>query len=159
MDEDENIWTTAEWLYRDSKRDEVRLCKEPVLNPVCDDWFRVESDVGVFLHVCYRKEILSFRRQYSTLYTHICDHPAEFRERQSQCNSAQNILWSAWGCMGKDGSRQPLQNSGENGLDDLFELGYENVWYNTCNRCCTPLPKQLQMWVKLQHSKLAKALE
>jgi hypothetical protein len=165
-DMEENLHLTLEWLFRDGKKDDVRRSEEPVLNLICDGWFRCESEDGLFLHACYPEEIFSFRRKYEGLYFCIRDMEEDpegrnmLTEMHSNCNAARRILWSAWNCLGKDGDKvDPNLNLEPEQLHELKPYSqWERTWTNKCSRCCAELPKALQMWVKLQHSKLAKAV-
>jgi hypothetical protein len=158
MDKDTNLWATVEWVYRAGRKEETRYDRNPTLNLIKDGWYRCEREEGKFLHACYPKDIISFRRQYESIY-HSLGVPETFIEREKLTKIAREKLWAIWNCIGYDGiKRQPKEPSDDAPLEDI--LTYSNyhdwpeVWMNTCSRCCAPLPKGIQMWVKLQHSKL-----
>jgi hypothetical protein len=161
---EENVHLTAEWLFRDARALEVRFHEEPILNPVKDGWYNCEFEDGRFLHACYPQDLLKFRAQYEGLFQQIPDLNKEgITQAIDTIKLARRALWSAWNCIGGDGMRKEPKQPKE----DLFYLTihsgiqpwvyWPRHWTNQCSRCCAPLPKSLQVWVKLQHSKLKNA--
>ncbi len=153
---EENLWMTLEWLVRESRGEHIRFSKEPMLRPVRDDWYQAEfeNDDGRFVHICYPSDILKFRGQYEGVKRSLEESSCMQQEQQQLRKQAQQLLWSAWGCIGNDGERTkpPPPSSDEIYIPIWHEWARE--WKNQCSRCCAPLPKSLQMWIKLQHSKL-----
>ncbi len=155
----ENVDFTLEWLIREGKKDEVRLSAEPVTDVVRDDWYTLESEPGHFIHVCYPQVMLTFRCQYVSLRSQIMGDLVEAQTTtiMETADAARVLLWSAWNCLGHDGQRiEPVYD--ELSMDTYMEdVKYENWpqnWTYECGRCCSALPRSLQAWQKLQHTKL-----
>lgn len=165
-DYDVNIWATTEWLYRSGKKEEIEICEEEVLNPIRDNWFRAEFEEGLFIHCCYPEDIIRFRRQYEMIYSNIREAEKDptisiFKQIHNDCEFARSKLWAAWKCLGADGHKVSIKD--KNNEVDMFEFEHPysmwpRQWNKQCSRCCEPLPKALQMWIKLQHSKLKEAV-
>jgi len=155
---------TIEWLLRDSRADEIRLCEEAILNHVKDHWYRAEFEEGRFVHLCYPASLISFRRQYESLFKQFMVLPENATGIQMMFELqglARERLWAAWNTMGGDGMY--VAPSPDPGQDDSLDssalalLEHQNrrpVWNMQCFRCQEPLPRGLQLWVKIQHSKL-----
>jgi len=164
MDFDTNIWLTLEWLWREGKKDKIKLYEKDLLNPIRDNWFKVEFEEGFFIHCCYPEELLKFRRQYESLLFNILELDKDptisrFNQIKETSGVAREMLWSAWKCFGCDGVRTPPKDEDEEGflsLETLYD-DWPRRWNKQCSLCCFPLPKSLQIWVKLQHSKLKEA--
>lgn len=157
---EENITITLEWLLRDGRNDDIRYSKEPTVNFVRDNWYRAEFEEGRFLHCCYPQDLLKFRGQYEMIINQIKElDEINMLEIKELADNARSRLWSAWNCFGGDGEKQ--EPKVEKFTDDLqFIPSYQEwprVWSNSCKKCCDPLPKALQIWVKFQHSKLKDA--
>ena len=155
----ENVELTLEWLIREGKADEVRFSKEPVTDVVREDWYTLEAEPGHFIHVCYPQEMLKFRGQYESLRAQIMDGAVgeQHTTIMEKADACRVLLWSAWNCLGHDGQRSEPDYS-TLPSDTYVELAkYENwpqKWTYECTRCCSALPRSLQAWQKLQHTKL-----
>ncbi len=156
----ENVELTLEWLIREGKSDEVRLSKEPVTNVVKDGWYTLEAEPGHFIHVCYPREMLKFRGQYESLRQQImgeCSDEHLLKTVLETAEAARTKLWSAWGCIGHDGERVEPDWDKLNTTDHFELASFQNwpqKWTYNCSKCCSDLPKSLQAWQKLQHTKL-----
>lgn len=145
---EDNLWLTLEWIIRDNRIDEIRLCPEPVLNRIKNNWYKAEYDEGRFLHICYPQDFLNFRMQYESFYCHLKTlDTTNILMVENLRNNARRKLWSIWECTGRDGHYYYNKKTFEPKLR----------WDNKCSLCSEPLPKSLQMWVKLQHSRLRDA--
>lgn len=155
----ENLWATLEWLIRDGRKDDVRFSETAVTNHVREHWYRSEIEEGRFIHICYPTEMLKYRGQYEALHQHLKEtEQQDIMHLHELAAAARLKLWSAWNCIGSDGNKvEPVYP-----VEEFHELVpyqlWDQEWQNQCSKCCDPLPKALQMWVKLQHSKLKGAL-
>ena len=175
MDQDSNLRITAEWIYRAGKRGGVRLRGEGILTPLREGWLRDETDNGLFIHTCYPDKLLSFRRQYEALHHNIeymtlmgSSGEDSFGRLHSVCDQARTTLWSAWNCMGRDGATltperwvdeafPPPNTVAQKTRNSLYDntTGLTREYHYQCNRCCGPLPKAIQAWVRMQKLTLA----
>ena len=158
----ENIDLTVEWLIREGKADDVRLSLEPVVASATNGWYTVESEPGQFLHCCYPADMLKFRGQYETLREQLVEVDVQTLSVITQtAESARTLLWSAWGCLGGDGSRVAPYYPPDNDADGIPVYRqivppseWPRVWNYRCYKCCEDLPKSLKLWQKMQHSRL-----
>lgn len=167
---EDSISLTLEWILRDNRADDIRLCEDPVVNCIRERWYRAEFEDGRFIHVCYPKEFIDFRRMYEGAWQQMAlvangSCATQITMYHEATTRARSFLWSAWNCTGGDGFRKnpdaTPKTTGEDGPDfaDLVAdfsppMEWPRVWTHKCSRCGTPLPQGLQLWVALQHSKL-----
>lgn len=158
---------TMEWLLRDNRADEVRLSEDPILTKGKDGWYIAEFEEGRFIHVCFPDKLVDFRRQYESHWLQInmmegVQLATQIKLTEEYQERARQALWSSWNCLGTDGirTRPPVKAETTDDIFDEIEAGlnphhWPRVWLNQCNRCAEPLPRSLQMWIKLNYSKLA----
>lgn len=169
---EDTLSLTLEWLLRDNRTDDIRLCGEPIVNLIRNRWYRAEFENGRFIHLCYPKEFVDFRRMYESAWQLIClvaeqANATQITMYHEVTVRARGFLWSLWNCMGGDGMRrQPPKSKVSKDPDPFFtdlahtNLGYSDwpqIWTNKCSRCGEPLPRALQLWTALQHSNLKDA--
>jgi hypothetical protein len=137
----DNVALTLEWLVRDHRRDQLRLKPEFLHSPTRKFWFHNEYDPGMFMHVCYPKDLLKFRMQYDSAYVEWSVLPPQEMSSRAikMFDNCKQLLWYQWNCIGKDGFY---------GDGDTLDYRYE------CSRCYEKMPKGVRMFTVLTQSKL-----
>lgn len=138
----ENVALTLEWLVRDHRRDQLRLKEELLHERTREFWFHNEYDPGIFMHVCYPKDILKFRMQYDAAYAEWNALPPQEMSSRAikMLDNCKQLLWYQWKCIGKDG----FPSLEGDGVDYRY-------W---CSRCFEKMPKGVKMFTVLTQSKL-----
>ena len=142
QDYQKNVDLTLEWLIRDHRNDTLRLQEEPVHNHIKEFWYHSEHYEGLYAHVCYPQDLLTFRTQYDGMFNEYTNlSPSEMSTRVLTLRKKlKNLLWVQWKCIGKDGIRNV----------DTGKITYRY----SCDRCCADMPKAVKMYAILTQSKL-----
>lgn len=138
----ENVSLTLEWLIRDHRHDTLRLQDGPLHSHIKEFWYHSEYYEGLYAHVCYPQELLTFRTQYDGLFEQFSNLPLSEMSSKALLlrKKLKNLLWVQWKCIGKDG----IINK------DDGKITYSYF----CDRCGTDMPKAVKMYSILTQSKL-----
>jgi hypothetical protein len=145
---EDNVHRTVEWLLRNGRTIEVQHQDALLCNKIKDFWYESNRHNSRLLHVCFPQDLLKFRHKYGILYDEYRQLP--FTKMSTKVLDLQENIcrtfWAQWNCMGSDERFDPFKAPESSPLIERKP----SKTLNACNTCHTPIPKGVQIWLKLE---------